>query len=140
MRSHLGLLASGLLALCSLSPQPGLAQRDRPTDRPMVRPDATQLRPPPGGTMEQVLRGDQVFHGEVARGQCSVCHGVDAKGTGNGNDLTVGMWIWSDGSLKMLKATIQHNMAIAPGMDGELQPADVDAVAAYVWAIGHQAR
>ena len=140
MRSHRGFLASALLALCALTPQPGRAQLDRPTERPMVRPDPTRLRPPPGGTMEQVLWGDRVFHGEVASGKCSICHGVDAKGTGNGNDLTVGMWIWSDGSLKMLKATIQHNMAIAPGMDGELQPADVDAVAAYVWAIGHQAR
>jgi hypothetical protein len=31
-------------------------------------------------------------------------------------------------------------MAIAPGRDGDLTPEDVDAVVAYVWAIGHQKR
>ena len=60
------------------------------------------------------------------------------KGTPNGNDLTVGMFIWSDGSVGQLKKTILHNMAVAPRMDGELKAADVDAVAAYVWAISHQ--
>ena len=31
-----------------------------------------------------------------------------------------------------------HNMAVAPGMDGDLKPADVDAVAAYTWALGRK--
>ena len=31
-----------------------------------------------------------------------------------------------------------HNMAVAPRMDGNLNPADVDAVAAYVWALGRR--
>jgi hypothetical protein len=44
----------------------------------------------------------------------------------------------SDGSVKELKRTILHNMAVAPGMDGDLKPADIDAVSAYVWAISHQ--
>jgi hypothetical protein len=48
------------------------------------------------------------------------------------------MWVWGDRGVRMLKATILHKMSIAPGMDGQLTPADVDAVAAYVWAIGHQ--
>jgi hypothetical protein len=48
------------------------------------------------------------------------------------------MFIWSNGSVNELKRTILHNMAVAPGMDGDLKPADVDAVAAYVWAISHQ--
>ena len=90
--------------------------------------------------MEQVLRGDRIFHGEAAGGKCSECHGWNAKGTGNGSDLTTGMWIWADGSVTGIKATILHNMSIAPGMDGELTPADVEAVAAYVWALGHQKR
>jgi hypothetical protein len=29
-------------------------------------------------------------------------------------------------------------MAIAPGMDDQLSPEDVEAVDTYVWAIGHQ--
>ena len=76
-----------------------------------------------------------MFHGEAANGQCNICHGIDGKGTPNGNDLTAGMFVWSDGSVKELKRTILHNMAVAAGMDGDLKPEDVDAVAAYVWAI-----
>jgi mono/diheme cytochrome c family protein len=102
------------------------------------RPDASALPVPPGSTREQVLLGDRVFHGEAAGGKCAECHGADAKGTANGNDLTVGMWIWGDGSIPALKATMAHNTKMSPGMDGPLTPADVDAVAAYVWAIGHQ--
>jgi mono/diheme cytochrome c family protein len=103
-----------------------------------VRPDASALPVPPGGTREQVLLGDKIFHGEAAGGKCVECHGADAKGTADGNDLTLGMWIWGDGSLTAIKNTIGHNMKMAPGMDGNLTPADVDAVVAYVWALGHQ--
>lgn len=121
-----GPLAAALM-LCAV---PAYAQSGR------LPPEA--LRVPYGATKDQVLLGDRVFHGEAAGGRCHICHGWDAKGTPNGNDLTVGMFIWGDGSLKAIKANIAHNMSIAPGMDGALTPADVDAVAAYVWALGHQ--
>lgn len=101
------------------------------------RPDAAALPVPPGGSRDQVLLGDRIFHGEAAAGKCADCHGADARGTANGNDLTQGMWIWGDGSVAAIKATIGHNMKMAPGMDGALTPADVDAVVAYVWALGH---
>jgi mono/diheme cytochrome c family protein len=104
--------------------------------RKQIRPPADTLPVPTGFSGEQVLHGDRVFHGEAANGQCSVCHGIDGKGTPNGNDLTAGMFVWSDGSVK--ERTILHNMAVAPGMDGDLKPEDVDAVAAYVWAISRQ--
>ncbi|MGW1422429.1 c-type cytochrome [Bradyrhizobium manausense] len=106
--------------------------------RESIRPPAANLPVPAGYTRDDILHGDRVFHGEAANGQCSVCHGVDGKGTPNGNDLTAGMFVWSDGSVRELKRTILHNMAVAPGMDGDLKPEDVDAVAAYVWAISHQ--
>ena len=106
--------------------------------REQVRPSANSLPVPTGSSREQIIHGDRVFHGEAANGQCSVCHGKDGKGTANGNDLTAGMFVWSDGSVRELKRTILHNMAVAPGMDGDLTPADVDAVSAYVWAISHQ--
>ncbi len=104
------------------------------------RPSLDDLQAPVGWTKEQVVRGDRIFHGEAADGKCATCHGANAKGTPNGNDLTTGMWIWGDGSVQAIKATITHNLSIAPGMDGQLTPADVDAVAAYVWALGHQRR
>ncbi len=105
--------------------------------RNQIRPTADALPVPSGFSREQILHGDRVFHGEAANGQCSVCHGMDGKGTPNGNDLTAGMFVWSDGSVKELKRTILHNMEVVPGRDGDLGPADVDAVAAYVWAISH---
>lgn len=106
--------------------------------RDQIRPPVETLPVPAGFNRDQISHGDRVFHGEAANGQCSVCHGVDGKGTTNGNDLTAGMFIWSDGSVKELKRSILHNMAVAPGRDGDLEPADVDAVAAYVWAISRQ--
>jgi len=106
--------------------------------RDQIRPAADALPVPTGFSREQILLGDRVFHGEAANGQCSVCHGQDGQGTANGNDLTAGMFVWSDGSVKELKRTILHNMAVAPGRDGDLEPADVDAVSAYVWAISHR--
>ncbi len=106
--------------------------------RNQIRPPAEALPVPTGFSREQILHGDRVFHGEAASGQCSVCHGVDGKGTPNGNDLTAGMFVWSDGSVRELKRTILHNMEVVPGRDGDLEPADVDAVSAYVWAISHQ--
>ena len=106
--------------------------------RQQVRPAVDSLPLPAGYSREQIAHGDRVFHGEAANGKCSVCHAIDGKGTPNGNDLTAGMFVWSDGSVKQLKRTILHNMAVAPGVDGDLDEADVDAVAAYVWAISHQ--
>jgi mono/diheme cytochrome c family protein len=106
--------------------------------RDQVRPAAATLPLPSGFSREQIVHGDRVFHGEAANGQCSVCHALDGKGTANGNDLTAGMFVWSDGSVGQLKRTILHNMAVAPGRDGDLTPADVEAVSAYVWAISHQ--
>jgi mono/diheme cytochrome c family protein len=106
--------------------------------RAQARPSFAALPVPPGYTSEQVFLGDRVFHGEAANGQCSVCHGIDGKGTTNGNDLTAGMFVWSDGSVKELKHTILHNMAVAPGRDGDLNLDDVDAVSAYVWSISHR--
>jgi mono/diheme cytochrome c family protein len=123
-------LAAIALALCSAWPIAAKAEADRPS--------AASLPVPLGATQEQVLLGDRIFHGEAASGKCSNCHGWDAKGTPTGNDLTSGLFIWGDGSMKMIKATIANAVTIAPGRDGELTPADVDAVTAYVWAISHQ--
>jgi mono/diheme cytochrome c family protein len=141
-------LAASACVMLSAAPEPSRAQPDQqelklvtpPLSmfREQLRPSANTLPVPSGFSREQILHGDRVFHGEAANGQCSACHGIDGKGTANGNDLTAGMFIWSDGSVKELKRTILHNMAVAPGRDGDLEPADVDAVSAYVWAISHQ--
>jgi hypothetical protein len=141
-------LAVAACVMSAVALDPSSAQSDRQEFRlvtpplsefrEQIRPSADTLPVPTGFSREQILHGDRVFHGEAANGQCSVCHGMDGRGTPNGNDLTAGMFVWSDGSVKELKRTILHNMAVAPGRDGDLEPADVDAVSAYVWAISHQ--
>jgi glucose/arabinose dehydrogenase len=97
---------------------------------------------PPGATAEQVAAGDKVFHAA-----CAACHGADAKGTQLAPDLTAGSWLWSDGSLAGLRETIQKGVAAPkryrspmPPMGGaQLTDAELAAVSAYVWSVGHKA-
>ncbi|MDE2578605.1 MAG: c-type cytochrome [Hyphomicrobiales bacterium] len=122
-------------ALCAVMFAPVFGQADEA--RP--RPDVGRLPISANATAEEVALGDRIFHGEAAGGTCFQCHGWDAKGTTNGNDLTVGSLGWGE-SFSEIKATIKHNMAVAPGQDGDLTPADVHAVTAYVWGLVHQER
>ena len=114
-------------------PVAGKADDGRP------RPDVNELPVSVNATREQLLLGDRIFHGEAARGTCFRCHGSDGKGTALGNDLTNGSLNWGE-TFAMIKATIEHNMRMAPGQDGDLTPDDVHAVTAYVWALVHQER
>ncbi len=74
------------------------------------------------------------------------CHGSDGAGSMVGANLIDATWIWSDGSVAGIKGTIVKGVAAAkqgigampPLGAAPLQPADVDAVAAYVWAISHR--
>ncbi|HET6972021.1 MAG TPA: c-type cytochrome, partial [Phenylobacterium sp.] len=98
---------------------------------------------PPGSSAEQVAAGDKVFHTTT----CAACHGPDAKGTSLGPNLTAGAWLWGDGSLAALHDTIQKGVSAPkqyrspmPPMGGaQLSDADLAAVAAYVWSVGHKA-
>jgi glucose/arabinose dehydrogenase/mono/diheme cytochrome c family protein len=108
--------------------------------------DIASLPVPPGATKDQVALGDRIFHGEVDGGTCSGCHGGDAKGTSVGPDLTSGKWVWGDGSLASIAQTITYGVpnpklstgVMPPKGGANLSDADVAAVAAYVWAIGHK--
>ena len=110
-----------------------------------VHPDAG-LPVPPGATAEQVALGKKIFHGEVAGATCAGCHGADGIGTPIGADLQSGTWLWGDGSLRSITETIKngvpkpkdHPGAMPPYGGVELSDADLAAVAAYVWAIGHR--
>jgi glucose/arabinose dehydrogenase/mono/diheme cytochrome c family protein len=110
-----------------------------------VHPDAG-LPVPPGATSEQVVLGKKIFHGEVAGATCAGCHGAGGIGTPVGPDLTSGTWLWGDGSLQSITATIksgvpkpkQHPGAMPPSGGVPLSDSDLAAVASYVWAIGHQ--
>lgn len=114
-----------------------------------IHPDAgasAKLKPPPGGTQQQVELGEKVFIGEVAGATCAGCHGTGGIGTPVGPDLTSGKWLWGDGSLASITNTIekgveepkQHPGAMPPMGGVELSKDDLAAVAAYVWALGHK--
>ena len=115
-----------------------------------VHPDAgqssAQLPVPPGSSSEQVARGMKVFNGEIADATCAGCHGANGIGTPVGPNLTTGTWVWGDGSLAALTATIkdgvpepkQHPGAMPPMGGITLSDENLAAVASYVWAIGHK--
>ena len=116
-----------------------------------VHPDAgsvAALPVPPGATNEQVALGKRIFHGEVAGATCAGCHGADGMGTPVGADLASGKWLWGDGSLKSITDIIrsgvpqpkQHPGAMPPFGGVQLSERDLSALAAYVWAIGHQTK
>jgi glucose/arabinose dehydrogenase/mono/diheme cytochrome c family protein len=106
---------------------------------------APDLPVPPGATKDQVALGDRIFHGEASNGTCSGCHGPDARGTPVGPDLTSGVWVWGDGSLAAITKTVTDGVphprnytgVMPPKGGAELSNSDVAAVAAYVWAVGH---
>jgi glucose/arabinose dehydrogenase/mono/diheme cytochrome c family protein len=110
-----------------------------------IHPDAG-LPVPPGATRDQVALGNKIFHGEVAGATCAGCHGADGSGTPVGANLTSGTWLWGDGSLQSITNIIrngvpkpkQHPGAMPPLGGVTLSDSDLAAVAAYVWAIGHQ--
>ncbi|QAY97189.1 glucose dehydrogenase [Methylovirgula ligni] len=111
------------------------------------RSDAIDLPLAPGVTRDQLALGDRIFHGAAENGTCGGCHGSDAKGTPEGPNLT-GTKIWSDGSLAGLEKTITEGVpkprnypGAMPAKGGaSLTDADVTAVAAYVWALGHHTK
>jgi glucose/arabinose dehydrogenase len=110
-----------------------------------VHPHAGALPVPPGATIQQVDLGDKIFHGQIASGTCSGCHGSDAGGSPQGPPLNSGHWMWSNGSPAGLRETIEKGVAhpkqyqgVMPPLGGApLSKADLDAVAAYVWSVGH---
>lgn len=115
-----------------------------------VHPDAGSaaagnLPVPPGSTAAQVALGDRIFHGQAGGGTCEGCHGSNAKGTPLAPDLTSGDWLWGDGSLAAITRTIadgvsnpkKYRSPMPPMGGAQLSHSDVDAVAAYVWALSH---
>ncbi len=101
------------------------------------------LPPPPGVSASQLALGEQIFHGKARGGTCAGCHGDDAAGSSAGPSLVSGRWLWNDGSVAGIARTIaagvakpkQATGAMPPNGGAPLSRSDVDAVAAYVWAL-----
>ena len=109
------------------------------------RADSSNLPVPSGATKDEVALGDRVFHGEAAGGTCTGCHGSDARGTPQGPSLVDGDWYFADGSFKSIAQTVAAGVPkprnypdpMPPKGGAPLSDTDVNAVAAYVWAISH---
>lgn len=101
---------------------------------------------PAGATQAMVDLGNRIYHGQVAGGTCTACHGENATGTPLGPDLTNKKWLWSDGSWQGITKTITDGVpkpkqyrSPMPAMGGaQLTPDQAAAVGAYVWALSHK--
>ena len=131
----------------SLTAPAGELARDAANPPEGTNPDAgnAALPVPAGATPEMVALGNRIYHGEVGGAPCAGCHGATGGGTPLGSDLTKKEWLWSDGSWKGLAKTIADGVPVPkqyrspmPAMGGaQLTPEQVEAVAAYVWALSH---
>jgi len=103
--------------------------------------DPAGLPTPPGSSASQVVRGMMVYKTTT----CAGCHGQDASGAQVGPTLATGSPIWTDGSLSQIADIIAKGVprpkqyaVPMPAMGGAaLSNDDLEAVAAYVWAVGH---
>ncbi len=103
---------------------------------------------PAGGAQspQQIALGDSIFHGQVAGGTCTACHGQDAKGTAVAPDLTDQQWLNGDGSYDFVVSTVttgvpkpkQHPAPMPPKGGAQLTDDQVKAVAAYVYSLSHK--
>jgi len=100
---------------------------------------------PPGFTAADIDIGRRIFVGEIKGGTCSGCHGSDGHGSSAGPSLTGPTFLWSDGGIAGLAATITKGVAVPKNAGGpmpakggvDLAADEVTKVAAYVWTLGH---
>ena len=103
---------------------------------------------PEGATQEMVTLGERIYHGQVGGAPCTGCHGSSGEGSPLGPALNGNKWLWSDGSFSGISKVITDGVpqpkqyrSPMPGLGGAQLTADqVKAVAAYVWALSHQAK
>jgi glucose/arabinose dehydrogenase/mono/diheme cytochrome c family protein len=137
------------IAAAAPAPSPGqgsTASNAVPPEGIHPNAGAAPLPIPPGSSPDQLALGERIFEGQADGGTCAGCHGTNAKGTAQGSDLTSGKWLWGNGSVASIKQTItqgvpkpkQHTGVMPPMGGTQLSPADLAAVADYVWALGHQ--
>jgi glucose/arabinose dehydrogenase/mono/diheme cytochrome c family protein len=132
----------------SLTAAPVQAMQAKAKPPEGTHPDAgaAALPVPPGATQQMVALGDRIFHGQVAGGTCTACHGSNASGTPLGPDLTKKKWLWSNGSWAGITKTItngvmnpkQYRSPMPPNGGSQLTPEQSKAVGAYVWALSHR--
>ncbi len=148
------LISSAILALGAAIALGACAST--PSETPATMPSAPASTPaaatppaaasasalPAGVTAEMISGGGALFKSST----CAACHGAEGGGTSLGPDLTSGTYVWGDGSVASIKKTIADGVSAPknfsspmPPMGGQSwQDEDLQAVAAYVWSIGHK--
>ena len=125
-------------------PDAGAQPGGAPSPAPTAEKSAAAI---PGVAPAMIALGDSVYHGQVAGATCAGCHGTNVKGTPLAPDLTDSQWIWGNGSLASITKTIregvpapkQHTGVMPPMGGAQLTPAQLAAVAAYIYSLSHSA-
>ena len=141
--------AAGVTPCPSLSAPAGDVVQANAKPPEGTNPDAgvpDNLPVPAGATQEMLVLGSQIYHGQVANGTCTACHGANATGTPLGSDLTTNKWLWSDGSWAGITKAItdgvpqpkQYRSAMPPMGGSQLTPDQASALGAYIWALSHR--
>ncbi|MGD2135041.1 MAG: c-type cytochrome [Gemmatimonadales bacterium] len=104
---------------------------------------ATDL--PEGVTQTMIDAGESLFTGP---GICTACHGTDGSGVpGLGADLTDDEWLHGDGSYAAILETVRDGVSADASSTGTVMPpkggsqlndAQLEAVAAYVWSLSRE--
>ena len=137
-------VAGGISAASRAPVKQDTAKQDT-TKKAAAKPAAKPAAGGPGSP-QLVALGDSIFHGQVAGGTCTACHGQDAKGTAVAPDLTDGTWINGDGSYDFIVHTVttgvphpkEHPAPMPPKGGATLNDDQVKAVAAYVYSLSHK--
>jgi glucose/arabinose dehydrogenase len=115
---------------------------------PNAGASAAALAVPAGSTQATVALGERIYRGEIGGAPCTGCHGADGSGTPLGPPLNANKWQWSDGSVGGIDSVIMTGVAqpkayrgpMPPRGGAQLTPAQVSALAAYVWSLSHSGR
>ncbi len=108
--------------------------------------EAANLPAPPGVQKNEVVLGGKIYHGAAAEGTCAGCHGSNAQGSPLAPPLITNHWLWGNGSLSSIEQVVRNGVPNPkqyrdpmPAKGGApLSKSDVQAVAAYVWALNHK--
>ena len=105
-----------------------------------------QFQPPSGAGLDGIaIGGDGNIYVNTFNGG-EFFRVADGVGTPVGADLSSGTWLWGDGSLAAITETIRNGVlepkerpGAMPPMGGvQLSDENLQAVAAYVWSLGHK--
>ena len=144
---RLSVLAATLIACATANLSAQAAHTQKSGNAPPVKTHddlqpATLPPLPAGMTLQMIVQGDSVYHGD---GNCSACHGIEAQGLpGAGDALTDGLsyaqpkWESIDTVIYrgIPEALTRSPIQMPPrGGRSDLTPQQVRLVAAYIWAI-----